>query len=815
MADVGLKIIVGADLSAVTDGMKVASSNVAQFGDIAEKTFGEVAAKVGVAANAFEHAFDEIAAGNTALAKINASIDAAGDAAQQAGAKFDTLGGRLPLQDFAVFSKSVNQFKRDIASGFKFNFPPNPIPPSFPDVLNKTKVGANQAANALTNVGRVAQDLPFGFIGIQNNLNPLLESFQRLKAETGSSKAALSALGQSLIGPAGLGIALSVISAAFLIYQNGIAGFNSKTKEAKDKSEEFAKTLKSVGEVTAAATGSQSGDIAQVQALANVITNTNNAYGQRKRALEELKEVNKNYFGDLKLEESQMAILTARVNEYTQAIVAQAVLKGFTDEISRVSVELSKQDRVLKGNVDEVNRLRIALAGTKQSETSLTGEDRISSKYIKTKSALDDANKAFAAQLGVVDKLRTNFDELNGSIDGAVKETLKFRDLNAPGKQKAEADGLSKQLSLLEKIRDAAKDFQGKLFDLKDIDAATDKLAALEQQVGNLKLQIALKDAKKAGLPANEIAALQDAIKLDTQKRLNEAFEKEALLLEFPKLKFSQINRLDIEDIASRVFTSKEKIKIVLGENGIDVSVKKESVDVTDLQGKIAKATGLDKKIPVITIQEARVKLLKLKLSDKLTLGQFVNELEELNNKLKEQVRGIFEGGFSDIFTGLGEGLGESLNEALTGDNLGDGLKKAAQNILGIVGSVMQQLGKALIGAAIKIQLLKKTFEKWAIANPALAIVAGIGLVAAGSLLKNIKFDGPKFATGGIVSSPLIGQIGEQHRPEVIMPLDRLPQLFKQFGGGFGGGLQMVPIINNEGLYLAVKRGERSANRNH
>jgi hypothetical protein len=270
---------------------------------------------------------------------------------------------------------------------------------------------------------------------------------------------------------------------------------------------------------------------------------------------------------------------------------------------------------------------------------------------------------------------------------------------------------------------------------------------------------------------------------------------------------------LDINEIASRVFTSKQKIELKLGENGVDVSVKKIPVELTDLQDKISKATGLDKKIPVITIQEARVKLLKLKLSDKLTLGQFVNEVEELNNKLKEQVRGIFEGGFSDVFTSFGEGLGESLGEALTGDSLGDGLKKAAQNILGIVGSVMQQLGKALIGAAIKIQLLKKTFEKWAIANPALAIVAGIGLVAAGSLLKNIKFDGPKFAEGGIISGPTIGQIGERFRPEVILPLDRLPQLFKQFGGDSGSGMQLVPIINNEGLYLAVERGKRSAGR--
>jgi len=42
--------------------------------------------------------------------------------------------------------------------------------------LKKAAAGTNTAAFALTNLGRIAQDAPFGFIGIQNNLNPLLES---------------------------------------------------------------------------------------------------------------------------------------------------------------------------------------------------------------------------------------------------------------------------------------------------------------------------------------------------------------------------------------------------------------------------------------------------------------------------------------------------------------------------------------------------------------------------------------------------------------------------------------------------------------
>jgi len=70
---------------------------------------------------------------------------------------------------------------------------------------------SNQATNALTNLSRVAQDAPYGFIGIANNLNPLLESFQRLQKESGSASSALKAMAQGLMGPAGIGLALGAV----------------------------------------------------------------------------------------------------------------------------------------------------------------------------------------------------------------------------------------------------------------------------------------------------------------------------------------------------------------------------------------------------------------------------------------------------------------------------------------------------------------------------------------------------------------------------------------------------------------------------
>jgi len=71
------------------------------------------------------------------------------------------------------------------------------------------------ATQSLVNLSRVAQDAPYGFMGIANNLNPLLESFQRLSKETGSSTSALKSMASGLMGPAGIGLALGVVSSLF------------------------------------------------------------------------------------------------------------------------------------------------------------------------------------------------------------------------------------------------------------------------------------------------------------------------------------------------------------------------------------------------------------------------------------------------------------------------------------------------------------------------------------------------------------------------------------------------------------------------
>lgn len=116
------------------------------------------------------------------------------------------------------------------------------------NALGKLQNSSNQAGQALSNLGRVAQDAPFGFIGIQNNLNPLLESFQRLRASSGSNAAALKALGGSLLGAGGLGFALSAASSLLLVFGDSLFSSKVSAEQGAEALKKYADAIELIGD---------------------------------------------------------------------------------------------------------------------------------------------------------------------------------------------------------------------------------------------------------------------------------------------------------------------------------------------------------------------------------------------------------------------------------------------------------------------------------------------------------------------------------------------------------------------------------------
>ena len=77
--------------------------------------------------------------------------------------------------------------------------------------------------NTLTQFSRIAQDAPYGIIGIGNNITATAESFSYLKAQTGSTGGALKALASSLTGTGGILLGVSLLTTGLTyLAQNGL-----------------------------------------------------------------------------------------------------------------------------------------------------------------------------------------------------------------------------------------------------------------------------------------------------------------------------------------------------------------------------------------------------------------------------------------------------------------------------------------------------------------------------------------------------------------------------------------------------------------
>jgi hypothetical protein len=208
--------------------------------------------------------------------------------------------------------------------------------------------GSNSAAFALTNLGRVAQDAPFGFIGIQNNLNPLLESFSRLKQETGGTGSAIKALGQSLIGPAGLGIALSVVSAGILFYQQYQQRANKEVVTAKKVTDEYINSLTQIDQARLKGGQSAQAELTTLKLLYNQYQNTTLPIEKRKEAYAEIQKLYPAYFGNLAFEASATDKTKTAYNGLTESILASARARAAADLITKNSTrQLENEQKVI------------------------------------------------------------------------------------------------------------------------------------------------------------------------------------------------------------------------------------------------------------------------------------------------------------------------------------------------------------------------------------------------------------------------------------------------------------------------------------
>ena len=282
----------------------------------------------------------------------------------------------------------------------------------------KVRTASQGASVALSNLARVAQDAPFGFIAIANNLDPLISSLGNLSKTTGGVGGALKALGTALIGPAGLALAFSAVSSGitFAIQKYGSLGAaidalfgrtNSLSQIVRDAAksyEEFNKSARTAADIAREEAAGLQGQIVKVQQLAVIVGDQTKSYNERNTALKDLKSISKDYFGDLRIEKGLVVGLTSAVAAYVEAQVLSAKAKGFEKALGETTVQISDQETKLR----QLGEARDA--AIRAPQRFIGRADIVDTR------AIQEATQAYREQEGIVNTLRGRSGELEGNL---------------------------------------------------------------------------------------------------------------------------------------------------------------------------------------------------------------------------------------------------------------------------------------------------------------------------------------------------------------------------------------------------------------
>lgn len=226
-----------------------------------------------------------------------------------------------------------------------------------------------QATSTLTNFSRVVQDAPFGLIGIANNIDPLVTSFNQLKASTGTTGGALKALVSQLAGPAGVALAVSTVTSLLITFGDRLFSSGQSAKQLAEASKKVAEEQKAIFEGIAR-------ERVEIDKLIIALNSENTTRGQKEGILKKLRAINPQYFGDLKNEEGLINSLNIAYQRYTASLVARSEVAILTKELEDISTEILKLEKA--GATTQIIDLGLkrGLDGRIQAARLLTKEER-------------------------------------------------------------------------------------------------------------------------------------------------------------------------------------------------------------------------------------------------------------------------------------------------------------------------------------------------------------------------------------------------------------------------------------------------------
>jgi hypothetical protein len=274
--------------------------------------------------------------------------------------------------------------------------------------------------NALMQFSRIAQDAPFGIIGIGNNITATVEAFGHLKNSTGSTGGALKALASSIAGTGGILLGVSLLTTGLtLLAQSGLS-VGDVIDKITGNFDEFGAALKKANEE---AVKNSAAEISGLNSLVSVAENVNLSMRDRLTAVNELQKSYPGYFGNLSKEQILNGDVKAAVEGVTQALIAKAKAQAFTGELVKLAQEEFKIQEERVKLLETERKLNKGLIDLQKNVTKGAGQGILGLRL-----AIEDNRDALIENQNELDKNAEAQDKWNKRINESVAASIKLRE---------------------------------------------------------------------------------------------------------------------------------------------------------------------------------------------------------------------------------------------------------------------------------------------------------------------------------------------------------------------------------------------------
>jgi hypothetical protein len=595
---------------------------------------------------------------------------------------------------------------------------------------------------------------------------------------------------KTILSSLGIGIAIVAISTLVTKIME-ISEANSRAEESQKK---FNESYSKFGGT----------EIAKVNVLIAQINDLSLSLDTRKSALKKLQEIFPAYFRNLDDEKILSGQVRIETNKLTSAILANAKAKAFQQRVEENQVDIlkltQKSSKAVQSLAKETKLYeQESKSGADVSEFYATRIQRLKDEITEASKALGVLNIENNKYISEIAKLTQQTDPVIGA------------DSEEPAKVKAIKTKVTKE------IKQAVNE--------------QEKLAILETQLnGERLLLFAGSEEEKARIlndTEQRILAIRKAYFIQSltaqgasQNQALESWSQYQLdVVKAQETANARLQKGRDKDTDNAVANA--EYEQMLMQESLDGMLKMQDDNYAILSGALAKEynDGLvnlekynqNKLNAEIAYLEKRIKIYKaygvfagnLELQLANLQIKTIQTTEEKKQKILKDSNKQIARAYQALFADLAVTLGNSLAALATSQNP---VETFLNGVLNSVAGFMDAFGKSII--AVGIATSKLNFALTTLQGPA-AIAAGIALVAAAGVARNLANTGPTaFADGGIVSGPTLGLVGEypgaSTNPEVIAPLDKLKSLIG--GNSDSGGFIAETRISGRDLSIVLNR---------